>query len=63
MRYIIYQDLRGEWRWRLVAGNNRILADSAESYTDQYSVEEALGLIMKASRAGIEINYGGSAHG
>ena len=31
----VYQDIAGGWRWRLVARNGRILADSAESYIDE----------------------------
>ena len=31
--YRIYQDAGVEWRWRLVAANGRIVADSAEGYT------------------------------
>ena len=31
--YRVYQDAAGEWRWRLVAANGAILADSAEGYT------------------------------
>lgn len=30
-----YSDKRGEWRWRVVAGNGRILAVSSESYKNQ----------------------------
>jgi uncharacterized protein YegP (UPF0339 family) len=28
----IYQDLIGEWRWRITASNGRIVADSGEGY-------------------------------
>jgi len=31
--YRVYPDAAGEWRWRLVAANGRIVADSAEGYT------------------------------
>jgi uncharacterized protein YegP (UPF0339 family) len=34
----IYQDDMGEYRWRLVDTNNRIIADSAEGYTRKNSV-------------------------
>lgn len=30
-----YKDKRGEWRWRVVAGNGRILAVSSESYKNK----------------------------
>ena len=32
MKYEIYQDKRGEWRWRLKAANGKILAVSSEGY-------------------------------
>lgn len=32
MKFIIWQDARGEWRWTLRARNNKIVADSAEGY-------------------------------
>ena len=28
----VYRDERREWRWRLLATNNRIIADSGEGY-------------------------------
>ncbi len=33
MRHVtLYRDRRHEWRWRVVASNGRILADSGEGY-------------------------------
>lgn len=37
----IYPDAAGEFRWRLVAANGRVIADSAESYTRQGDAERA----------------------
>lgn len=31
-RFEAYQDNAKQWRWRLVADNGRIMADSAEGY-------------------------------
>jgi uncharacterized protein YegP (UPF0339 family) len=31
-RFIVYQDKKHEWRWKLTAGNNKTIADSAEGY-------------------------------
>lgn len=31
--FVIYEDDAGEFRWRLIAANGRIVADSGESYT------------------------------
>lgn len=33
MKLRIYKDTSKQWRWRLVARNGNILADSGESYT------------------------------
>ena len=35
MTYIYYRDHKGEWRWRLVAANGRIIADSGEGYSNE----------------------------
>lgn len=35
MKYEIYQDKRGEWRWRLKAANWKILAVSSEGYKNR----------------------------
>lgn len=39
--YRIYQDAAGEWRWRLVAVNGKIVADSGEGYTRASDAERA----------------------
>jgi hypothetical protein len=31
----VYRDEKGEWRWRGLAGNGRIVADSAEGYRNR----------------------------
>lgn len=35
MTYVYYKDHKGEWRWRLVASNGRIIADSGEGYSSE----------------------------
>lgn len=32
MKFQVYKDKAGEWRWRLRAKNGRIVADSGEGY-------------------------------
>jgi uncharacterized protein YegP (UPF0339 family) len=46
MRYYIYTDSQGYWRWRLVAANNRVIADSGESYHNKNDCLSAIGLVM-----------------
>jgi uncharacterized protein YegP (UPF0339 family) len=55
MKVIIYEDLRGEWRWRLVAANGRIVADSSEGYVDATNVRDAVEKITAAFEDGITI--------
>lgn len=31
-RLDIYRDTTGDWRWRVLAANGRVVADSAEGY-------------------------------
>jgi uncharacterized protein YegP (UPF0339 family) len=40
--YEVYEDEAGEWRWRKVAGNDLITADSAEGYVSQSNAERAV---------------------
>lgn len=32
LRFVIYRDSFGEWRWKLVASNGKIIGDSGEGY-------------------------------
>lgn len=38
----VYEDSAGQWRWRMVAGNGRIVADSGEGYDSKSSVKRAV---------------------
>lgn len=48
MHIQVYIDLKGEYRWRLVAANGRIMADSSEGYTKEAHIEKALTTIIQA---------------
>ena len=37
MKVQLFQVAAGEWRWRVKAANNRILAESGEGYTRRSS--------------------------
>jgi uncharacterized protein YegP (UPF0339 family) len=53
-RIEIYQETNtrlisvGDWRWRLVGANGKILADSGEGYTRKADVKRALGTVLEA---------------
>lgn len=51
MKFEIYEDVRGEWRWRLVADNGRVMADSSEGYVDRGNAEIALSSIVSHVQA------------
>lgn len=42
MRFEIYQDGAEQWRWRLVAKNNKTIADGAEGYRSERNVMRAV---------------------
>jgi uncharacterized protein YegP (UPF0339 family) len=50
MKFYIYTDGAGYWRWRLQAGNNRIVADSGEGYFNRDDCLAALVLVMNTNR-------------
>ena len=43
----VYVDSKGEWRWRLISANGRIVADSAEGYKRKASVMRAIERVKK----------------
>jgi len=53
MRFLVYKDTAGYWRWRLVAANNRTIADSGEGYYNKQDCVTAIGLVQSAYNAPI----------
>ncbi len=45
LRFSVYKDTKGEWRWRLQAANNRIIADSGEGYKNKADCLHGISLI------------------
>ena len=60
-RFEVYLDKKGEWRWRLVAPNNRIIANSGEGYKWKVDCLDAIKLIKKHARCA-EIKEVGHEH-
>ncbi len=44
-KFHIYNDAGGAFRWRLVAPNGKIIADSAEGYTSKQSCLEGIAAV------------------
>jgi len=42
MKFELYQDKGGDWRWRLVAKNGKTVAESGEGYNGIGNVRRAL---------------------
>ena len=64
MKFTIYKDRRGEYRWRLTAANNRTIADSGEGYVNKSDCAGAIDLVKRyAASAEIEDSTMRSAFG
>lgn len=49
----VYKDTAGEWRWRMVASNGRIVADSGEGYGSKGNARRALENVQDDADAAI----------
>lgn len=38
----VFQDSAGEWRWRLIAANGHIIADSGEGYQSKQGAQRGI---------------------
>lgn len=60
MRFELYAARRGvllrkQWRWRLRAGNNRIIAVSGEGYNNRSDAAHAIGLVRGDREIPVEV--------
>jgi uncharacterized protein YegP (UPF0339 family) len=51
MKFIIYKDRKKQFRWRLVAKNGNIIADSGEGYTRRRSIRASIILLCDGATA------------
>lgn len=51
MKYEIYKDKRGEWRWRLKAANGKILAVSSEGYNHKIDCANCIAMVRGSRTA------------
>lgn len=54
MRYVMYKDNAGQWRWFLMSANNKKLADSGESYWNKQDCRAAIDLVKGSSAAPVQ---------
>lgn len=57
MEYHMYIDARREYRWKLLAGNNRTIADSGEGYKNEADCLAAINLVKGSSTAPVYRTY------
>ena len=50
----VYADAAGEWRWRLVAGNDQVIATSGEGYRDRADCLHGIELVKGSRDAKVE---------
>jgi len=53
MKFIIYKDKSKQFRWKLVAKNGKIIADSGEGYTRKRSAIKGIRLVETSIAADI----------
>lgn len=46
--FSLYQDVSGHWRWRLVARNGKIIANSGEAFYSRENAERSVELVKHA---------------
>jgi len=50
VKFEIYQDAAGEFRWRLKSTNGKTIADSGEGYTHRGDCVHGISLVLSAGR-------------
>jgi uncharacterized protein YegP (UPF0339 family) len=45
----VYRDSADEWRWRLVASNGNIIADSGEGYSSKQGVKRGIDSVKRTA--------------
>ncbi len=53
MRFELYRDAVGQWRWRLRVENGHVIADCGEGYVRREDCERAIVLVKSAASAPI----------
>ncbi|WP_375462795.1 YegP family protein [uncultured Methylobacterium sp.] len=53
MRFELYRDAPGHWRWRLRAQNGAIVAESGEGYHRREDCEHGIALVRQSGTAAI----------
>jgi uncharacterized protein YegP (UPF0339 family) len=55
MKFEVYQDKKGEWRWRLKHANGNILATSSESYKAKADALKCVDNVKNSKDAAVNV--------
>lgn len=53
MRFELYRDSGGDWRWRLRVQNGNVVADSSEGYARREDCEHGITLVKRSAEAAV----------
>lgn len=56
MKFTLYRDQAGEWRWRLRAKNGRIVAEGGEGYKRYSAMVRTLNGLFETGAARVALN-------
>ncbi|WP_233495277.1 MULTISPECIES: YegP family protein [Microvirgula] len=51
MYFVMYKDQMGDWRWRLLAEDHQIVADSGEGYRNKGDCQHGIRLVKSTLSA------------
>jgi uncharacterized protein len=54
-KFVVYRDIVGQYRWRLIAGNGEIVATS-EGYTTKYSAQRSAERVKQIAYSAIIVD-------
>lgn len=54
MKYQIYKDQSGQWRWRLKSSNGRIIATASEAYVNKSDCLRSIDIMKDSKSAPVE---------
>ena len=46
-KFVVYKDKIGEWRWRFIANNGKIIADSGEGYKNKSECYDGINILRE----------------
>lgn len=52
--YVMYRDANSQYRWRYIATNGRIIADSAESYHNKTDCLNGIAIMKGSANAPVQ---------